>query len=119
RIGADQRPRSSSMALDPKLRQSLSLPAICAPMFLVSGPDLVREACKAGVIGGLPRQNARSFEEFEHWLVAIRAGLKAHTDTTGETCGPIAVNLATRLPPGELETHLDLCTRHGVEIVIT
>jgi nitronate monooxygenase len=43
------------MALDPELRASLVLPAVCAPMFLVTGPDLVREACKAGLIGALPR----------------------------------------------------------------
>lgn len=52
------------MALDKKIRDSLTLPVICAPMFLVSGPDLVREACKAGVIGGLPVQNSRSYEQF-------------------------------------------------------
>ena len=66
------------MSLDPAIRASLTLPAICAPMFLVTGPALVREACKAGVIGGLPRQNARSFEIFEQWLADIRADLDRH-----------------------------------------
>ena len=67
------------MALDADLRSRLTLPAICAPMFLVTGPALVREACKAGLIGGLPRQNARSVEEFEAWLNQITSTLAAHT----------------------------------------
>jgi len=107
------------MALDPLIRSSLTLPAICAPMFLVSGPDLVREACKAGIVGGLPRQNARSFEEFERWLKDIREALVRHAGDTGRKTGPVAVNLATRVPEEELGRHFDLCTRHGVDIVIT
>ena len=108
------------MALDPGLRASLTLPAICAPMFLVTGPDLVREACKAGVIGGLPRQNARSFEIFEQWLAGIRVDLDRHkAENPGARIAPIAVNLATRLPPDELALHLAVCRRHGVEIIIS
>jgi len=107
------------LALDPELRACLTLPAICAPMFLVSGPDLVREACKAGVIGGLPRQNARSFEEFEAWLAAISDALDAHRQTAGGRIGPIAVNLPTRFPDAELRAHFDLFQRHGVKILIT
>ena len=107
------------MSLDARIRASLALPAVCAPMFLVSGPDLVREACKAGIVGALPRQNARSFEEFEAWLAGIRQALTQHTESTGRVCGPIAVNLATRVPEDELGRHFDACSRHGVEIVIT
>jgi nitronate monooxygenase len=107
------------MALDPAIRAQLTLPAICAPMFLVSGPELVREACKAGVVGGLPRQNARSFEEFEIWLRDIRRALDAHKAKVGVRVGPIAVNLATRLPGDELAKHLGLCKSHGVDILIT
>ena len=107
------------MALDAGIRNSLTLPAICAPMFLVSGPDLVREACKAGLVGGLPRANARNFEEFEAWLRDIRRDLDAHTAKTGLCVGPIAVNLATRVPAEELSAHFDLCRRYGVEVIIT
>src|SRR5688500_5001706 len=108
------------MALDPALRAQLTLPAICAPMFLVTGPDLVREACKAGVIGGLPRQHARSFEAFEQWLADIRRDLDAHAaENPGVRIAPVAVNLATRLPPDELKKHLDVCKRYGVEIIIS
>lgn len=108
------------MALDPTLRARLSLPAICAPMFQVTGPALVREACKAGVIGGLPRNNAASIEEFEQWLIAIGAELAAFSrDNPQARVAPIAVNLSTRMPADELRTHLELCRRHGVEIVIS
>ncbi|HEV2530433.1 nitronate monooxygenase [Phenylobacterium sp.] len=108
------------MPLDPKLRASLTLPAICAPMFLVTGPALVREACKAGVIGGLPRQNARSLERFEAWLAEIRADLdRARGEDPAARIAPIAVNLATRMPADELALHLDVCRRYGVEIIIS
>ena len=107
------------MSLDPAIRASLVLPAICAPMFLVSGPDLVREACKAGLIGGLPRQNARSIEEFEAWLADIRESLDQHRAATGGRVGPVAVNLATRFDEAELGVHFDLCARYGVDIIIS
>lgn len=107
------------MALSSELRASLQLPAICAPMFLVTGPDLVREACKAGLIGGLPRQNARSPEIFEDWLKQIRAGIDDHADKTGQPGGPIAVNLPTRFLEDELKAQFELCARYGVKILIT
>jgi nitronate monooxygenase len=108
------------MPLSQELRDQLTLPAVCAPMFLVSNPDLVREACKAGLVGGLPRQNARTLEQFDDWLTEIRAGLDAHRAAhPSARIGPIAVNLATRLPREELEAHLDVLDRHGVQIVIS
>jgi nitronate monooxygenase len=108
------------MALDPAIRARLSLPAVAAPMFLVTGPALVREACKAGLIGGLPRQNARSLEMFDAWLAAIRADLDAHAQAfPAARIGPVAVNLATRMPDDELARHLEVCRRHGAEIVIS
>ncbi len=107
------------MALDPGLRAAMVLPAVCAPMFLVSGPELVTEACKAGLMGGLPRQNARSFEEFEQWLSTIRGALNEHEQATGTAAGPLSVNLATRVPEDELGRHFDACRRQGVKVLIT
>ena len=106
--------------LDDKIRSNLTIPAICAPMFLVTGPALVREACKAGVIGGVPRQNARSFEAFESWLAEITAGLEAHRDAHPVArIAPIAVNYPTRMAPDELAANLELCAKYGVEIIIS
>ncbi len=108
------------MSLDPKIRAGLTIPAICAPMFLVTGPALVREACKAGVIGGLPRQNARSLEEFEAWLAEITEALKAHRDAhPSARIAPIAVNYPTRMPADELAANMALCAKYGVEIIIS
>lgn len=108
------------MSLDPAVRARLRLPAVCAPMFLVTGPDLVREACRAGVIGGLPRQNARSLEQFEEWLAGICAALDSDAACDpAARIGPVAVNLATRLPAEELTANLDVCHRYGVDIIIS
>lgn len=108
------------MALDPALASRLTLPAVCAPMFLVSKPAMVKEACKAGLVGALPRQNARSFEVFEGWLKEIREELDAHAQANpGARIGPLAVNLATRMEADELTRHLELCGRYGVDIIIS
>jgi nitronate monooxygenase len=108
------------MALHPAIRDQLSLPAICAPMFLVSGPDLVTAACKAGVMGVLPRQNARTFEIFESWLAQIRTELDRTADEDPVAkVGPLAVNLATRMDPDQLTAHLEVCRRYGVDIIVS
>src|SRR5512144_786147 len=106
------------MALDDRLRQNLALPAICAPMFLVSGPELVTEACKAGIVGALPRQNARGSEVFEAWLRAIRHELDMYSERNPMArVGPLAVNLATSFDEDVLSAELDVCARYGVEII--
>jgi nitronate monooxygenase len=108
------------MALTDTLRSRLVLPAVCAPMFLVSGPELVAAACKSGLIGGLPRQNARTLSIFEQWLRSIRDELDMFAaDHPGARIGPVAVNLATRFDDDELAAHLELCARYGVEIIIS
>ena len=108
------------MALDQALRDKLVLPAVCAPMFLVSGPALVAAACKAGLVGALPRQNARSLEIFEDWMRDIRTDLDEFTRAhPGARVGPVAVNLAARFDEDELAAHLDICARYGVEIIIS
>ena len=107
------------MSLPQSIRSRLSLPAVCAPMFLVTTPELVREACLAGVVGGLPRQNARSIEEFEAWLVMISEAVKAKRDAqTDAKLAPLAVNLASRMSPEDFDANLTLCQRYGVEIII-
>ena len=108
------------MALDARFRSRLTLPAVCAPMFLVSGPELVSAACKAGLVGALPRQNARGIEVFGDWLREIRNDLDHYAERhPGARIGPIAVNLATRFDEDELAANLALCSRYGVEIIIS
>ncbi|HEV7226958.1 nitronate monooxygenase [Brevundimonas sp.] len=64
------------MAIPEKLRSGLTLPVIAAPMFLVSGPDLVVECCNAGVIGTFPSLNQRTTEGYREWLHEIKARLQ-------------------------------------------
>ncbi|OCB27470.1 2-nitropropane dioxygenase [Mycobacterium malmoense] len=108
------------MALSSAIRDRLTLPAVCAPMFLVSNPALVREACKAGLIGCLPRQNVRTLEQFNAWLSEIQEDLDRHRDAHPEArIGPLAVNLTTNMLHDETERHLDILDRYGVDIVIS
>ena len=51
----------------------LRLPVIAAPMFLVSGPDLVIASCKAGIIGAFPTANCRTLDDLDRWLTRIVA----------------------------------------------
>lgn len=108
------------MPLDARVRSRLSIPAFCSPMFLVTGPDLVREACLNGVIGGLPRQNARSLDDFESWLRTIRESIDERlSEDPAARIGPIAVNLGARTPDDELKENLEVCRRYGVEIIVS
>jgi len=61
------------MTIPASLQHGLKLPVIAAPMFLVSGPDLVVEACNAGVIGTFPSLNQRTTEGYREWLRDIKA----------------------------------------------
>ena len=63
------------MAIPASLQKGLKLPVIAAPMFLVSGPDLVVEACNAGIIGTFPSLNQRSTEGYREWLHEIKSRL--------------------------------------------
>lgn len=75
-----------------ELRAQLRLPVIAAPMFLISGPDLVIAACKAGIIGSFPTANARTEQVLEEWLTRIEAEL-AEARSHGLHPAPYAVNL--------------------------
>ena len=63
------------MAIPASLQTGLKLPVIAAPMFLVSGPDLVVEACNAGVIGTFPSLNQRTTEGYRDWVQEIKGRL--------------------------------------------
>ena len=71
------------MTIPASLQKGLKLPVIAAPMFLVSGPDLVVEACNAGVIGTFPSLNQRTTEGYREWLKDIKARLKPHAAAFG------------------------------------
>jgi len=109
------------MALPASLADRLELPVIAAPMFLVSGPQLVIEACKAGIVGALPSLNARTHEEFEDWLVQIDAALfAAQSKDLGRRIGPPAINIIVNASNRErLAADLDAVIEYRVPVVIT
>ena len=99
--------------------KNLSLPVIAAPMFLISGPSLVVECCKNGIVGTFPALNQRTSEGFEEWLIQIKAELKAFEDETGKKAAPFGVNLIVHQTNPRLEADLMLCIKHKVPLIIT
>ena len=96
-----------------------SLPAIAAPMFLVSGPDLVIECCKNGVVGTFPALNQRTSEGFEEWLIQIKSELEEFEKETGKKAAPFGVNLIVHNTNPRVQSDLMLCVKHKVPIIIT
>jgi nitronate monooxygenase len=102
-----------------RFRDGLSLPLIAAPMFLVSGVELVVAACRNGVIGAFPTVNCRSPEQLDQWLGEIEDRLRRHADESGKPTAPICANLIVHRSNARLEPDLAVLLRHKPEIVIT
>jgi len=96
-----------------RFRGRLRLPLIAAPMFLVSGVELVAAACTSGVIGAFPTVNCRSPDELDHWLLEIEARLR---DTNA---APACPNLIVHRSNARLAADLKVLLRHRCELVIT
>src|SRR5271165_4748587 len=79
-------PARFRLMIDRSFPERLRVPVCAAPMFLVSGPELVIAACRAGVMGAFPAPNPRTLDEFDAWLAQISAAV-------GDA--PWAVNLIT------------------------
>ncbi|MCL4149436.1 UNVERIFIED_CONTAM: hypothetical protein GTU68_064850 [Idotea baltica] len=103
----------------PAFIKDLSLPAIAAPMFLISGPKLVTECCKNGIVGTFPALNQRSSEGFEEWLIEIKDDLAKFEKETGKKAAPYGVNLIVHHSNPRLEADLELCVKHKVPLIIT
>jgi len=89
------------------------LPVIAAPMFLVSGPEIVSACCKAGIVGTFPALNQRTSAGFDEWLTDIEKDL---SDVQHPGFG---VNLIVHKTNPRLEQDLDICVKHKVPLVIT
>lgn len=107
------------MSLPATLESRLSLPLIAAPMFLVSGPALVKAACRAGVIGSFPTANCRTVEELDRWLADMGDDLKRAADETGRPTAPLCPNLIVHRSNTRVPDDLAAVLRHKVEMVIT
>jgi nitronate monooxygenase len=97
----------------------LAIPAVAAPMFLVSNPDLVVEACRAGIVGTFPALNQRSSAAYEAWLVEINERLARIERDTGKPCAPFGVNLIVHKSNPRLQADLALSVKHKVPLIIT
>ena len=103
----------------PDFIRDLKLPVIAAPMFLISGPELVIQSCKNGIVGTFPALNQRTSEGFEEWLIQIKKELAEFEKSTGKKAAPYGVNLIVHQTNPRLEADLKLCIKHQVPIIIT
>lgn len=102
------------MSIPASLNKNLALPVICAPMFIVSNPDLVIAQCLSGVIGSFPALNARPQELLDDWLTRINATL-----AESPAAAPFAVNQIIHPSNTRLEHDMALCVKHEVPLIIT
>jgi nitronate monooxygenase len=101
--------------LDASIAERLTVPVIAAPMHRVSGPELVIEVCRAGVIGAFPTSNCQSLSELDEWLSRIKTATTATVN--GRRPAPFCANLIIRQE--RLEADIECLSRHGIEMVIT
>jgi nitronate monooxygenase len=103
-----------------KFPHPLRLPVFAAPMFLISGPELVLAACKAGIIGAFPTPNARPIAVLEDWMKQITEGLaRARDEQAADTIGPWCANLVTHSSNTRLAEDLELVARFKPPVVVT
>lgn len=78
--------------MSPKIRTvftemfDVDYPIVCAPMFLVSFPDLVVAACEAGAFGSFPAPNFRTHEDYTAAIKEIKS----------RTSRPFGINVTLR-----------------------
>jgi nitronate monooxygenase len=96
----------------------LRLPLIVAPMFLLSGPEIVVAAARAGVVGAFPTLNARTTSDLEEWLKQITTRIAA-LEAEGGLRGTWAANLVAHSTNRRLEQDLDLICEYKPPLVIT
>jgi nitronate monooxygenase len=94
------------------LTDRLVLPVVAAPMFLVSGPELVLAACRAGIVGAFPFPNARTVSDLRGWLELLSRELR-------DTDAPYAANMIVHPTYGRLDDELALLREFKPKIVIT
>ncbi|MEM9544353.1 MAG: nitronate monooxygenase [Bacteroidota bacterium] len=103
----------------PNFIKDLSIPAVAAPMFLISGPDLVIESCKNGVLGTFPALNQRTTEGFDQWLTEIEKALYGYKQKNGKPAAPYGVNLIVHQSNPRIQADLEICIQHKVPVIIT
>jgi nitronate monooxygenase len=96
------------------------MPVIGAPLFIISGPELVIAQCKAGVIGSFPALNARPQHVLEEWIVRIKTELAEYQEQNPDAkVAPFAVNQICHGSNDRLMDDMATCVKHEVPIIIT
>lgn len=108
------------MALPPILKDTLRIPVIGSPLFIISNPDLVIAQCKAGIVGSFPALNARPEPVLDEWLQRINDELDRHNQENPDNpAAPYAVNQIVHGSNARLKHDMDMCVKYKVPIVIT
>ena len=105
--------------MKPPFLDDLKIPVVAAPMFLISGPELVIECCKNGIVGTFPALNQRSTAGFEEWVVTINEALAEFEKETGTKPAPFGVNLIVHQTNPRVQADLEICIKHKVPLIIT
>jgi nitronate monooxygenase len=108
----------------PALFDTLRLPVVGSPLFIISNPDLVIAQCKAGIIGSFPALNAREAEGepimLELWLQRITEELDRYNQANPDTpAAPYAVNQIVHRSNTRLERDIEICHKWKVPVWIT
>ena len=99
--------------------KDISFPVVAAPMFLISGPQLVIECCKNGIVGTFPALNQRTTEGFEEWIIEIKSALEQFEKDTGKKAAPFGVNIIVHPTNPRVQPDLEVCMKHKVPLIIT
>lgn len=107
------------MALPP-IFDSLRLPVVGSPLFIISNPELVIAQCKAGIVGSFPSLNARPLSQLDEWLAQITEELASYNEKNPDApAAPFAVNQIVHRSNDRLDEDLALCEKYKVPLVIT
>lgn len=108
------------MAMPETLQDKLEIPVIGAPLFIVSGPELVIAQCKAGVVGSFPALNARPEPVLGEWIERIQSELAEYQEANPDKkVAPFAVNQICHQSNNRLMHDVEMCVKYKVPVVIT
>lgn len=96
---------------------NLRIPLVSAPMFIISGPELIIAAARAGIVGAMPSLNARTPEILDGWLDQIGSALNADRKA-GRQVGLPALNILVHRSNERFAADVDVCVNHRVPVVV-
>jgi len=104
----------------PTILNSLRIPVIGSPLFIISNPKLLIEQCKAGIVGSMPALNARPASQLDEWLAEITEALADYNAKNPDRpAAPFAINQIVHKSNDRLEHDMELCVKYKVPIIIT